>query len=396
MTIVTFSNLFPSSAMPGHGTFVFERMRRVAAASGLDWRVVAPVPEVVWPLRRGIYRSWRQVPEREQWQGVEVHHPRYRHWPGLSLRRQADAMANGARACVAELAARGPIVIDAHYVWPDGVAAARLARELGVPFTITARGTDINVIASDEVVERRIAAIAPHATGLFAVSRDLADSFSFRAGLPPERVQVVRNGVDLERFRPGDAASARRTLGLPADGRLLLGVGRLVPGKGFAVAARALVALPGDVRLVLVGDGPQRRAIAAAGAGRVVFLGARSPDEVAEACRACDVLVLPSEREGWPNVVTEALASGLPVVATRVGGVAEIYDSEAPEAPGVCSLGGLVAPLDPGGFARVLANVLADPPDRAAIRRFAERYGWREPVEFLSEVYRRALGEVAG
>jgi preprotein translocase subunit SecE len=99
---------------------------------------------------------------------------------------------------------------------------------------------------------------------------------------------------------------------------LVLGIGRLVPGKGFAVAAAAIATLPADVLLVLVGEGPERAAIAAAGGARVRFLGALAPAQVAVACRAADALVLPSEREGWPNVVTEALASGLPVVASRV------------------------------------------------------------------------------
>ncbi|MCA8953605.1 MAG: hypothetical protein KDE27_29100, partial [Planctomycetes bacterium] len=128
-TIVTFTNLYPSTVMPQHGLFVRERMRRVAAHSGLDWCVVAPVPDVIWPLRTAVYRRWHAVPQCERDGEVEVLHPRYRHWPGISLRRQADAMADGARAAVAAIAARGPIVIDAHYVWPDGVAAAKLAGE---------------------------------------------------------------------------------------------------------------------------------------------------------------------------------------------------------------------------------------------------------------------------
>src|SRR5690606_32049276 len=121
-----FTNLFPSSVMPTHGLFVYERMRRVAERSGLSWCVVAPVPQVPWPLRRGVYRRWLTVPEQENWSGVTVLHPRYRHWPGLSRLGQADAMAAGCRSVVAALAAAGPIVLDAHYLWPDGVAAAEL------------------------------------------------------------------------------------------------------------------------------------------------------------------------------------------------------------------------------------------------------------------------------
>jgi len=174
-----------------------------------------------------------------------------------------------------------------------------------------------------------------------------------------------------------------------AAGRLLLGVGRLVPGKGFAVAASALGRLPADVQLVLVGDGPERAAIAAAGGARLHFLGARAPDEVALAYRACDLFVLPSEREGWPNVVTEALASGLRIVATRVGGIPQILgDGNADGA-----LGALVAPRDADAFAAALQAVLAVSGDRARVRTFAERYGWAEPVALLAKLFQRAAGE---
>ena len=76
--VVTFTNLYPSTVMPTHGVFVGERMRRVAAAGGFKWTVVAPVPDVPWPLRRGVYRQWAQVPRSELLDGVEVHHPRFR------------------------------------------------------------------------------------------------------------------------------------------------------------------------------------------------------------------------------------------------------------------------------------------------------------------------------
>jgi glycosyltransferase involved in cell wall biosynthesis len=301
-------------------------------------------------------------------------------------------MAAGARAVVAGLAAAGPIVLDAHYLWPDGVAAAALAQELRVPFTLTARGSDLNLLAEDRGIAARIAGAAARAAGCWAVSRALAERFAVVAGLPRERIVVVRNGVDLERFRPGDQAAARAELGLPAGGRLVLGVGRLVPAKGFAVAAAALSDLPADVQLVLVGDGPQRAAIATAGGARVRCLGALPPDRVAVAYRAADVLVLPSEREGWPNVVTEALASGLRVVATRVGGIPEILGDGGRVEP---VLGALVPPHDVAALAAALRTVLAAPAQPAVVRRFAERHGWDEPVRFLATQFGALLGEAA-
>ena len=389
--VVTFTNLFPSSVMPTHGLFVHERMHRVAAAGGFDWRVVAPVPAAPWWLRRGVYRRWAAVPRDETWHGGPVAHPRYRHWPGLSRRRQAAAMAAGARAVVAAMAAEGPMVLDAHYLWPDGVAAAQLAAEFSLPFTLTARGSDLNVLAEDRWIAARIAASAARAAHCFAVSSALCERFAAKAGLSRDRVTLVRNGVDLARFRPGDRSAARRTLGLPADARLALGVGRLVPGKGFATAVRALAALPDDVQLVLVGDGPERRSLEQAGGTRVRCLGNLPPDRTAEAYRAADLFVLPSEREGWPNVVTEALASGLRVVATPVGGIPEILGGRA-AADVDPRLGALVAPGDAAALATAVGTLLARPADAAFVRAFAERYGWDEPVELLAARFAALLG----
>ena len=387
--VVTFTNLFPSAAMPTHGLFVRERMRRVVAAGGFSWTVVAPVPRVVWPLRRAVFRDWDAVPAREEVEGVVVHHPRFRHWPGVSQRRQATAVREGARALVRELCADGDVVLDAHYLWPDGVAAGELAQELGVPFTLTARGSDVNVLAQDPKVAARIAAVAARARRCMAVSDALATKFAAAAQLPSDAVHTVRNGVDLQRFAPGDRARARAELGLPRDGRVAVGVGRLVPGKGFAVAAEA-VGRVRDLRLVLVGDGPERGRIEAAGGGRVTFLGAQPPEQVACAYRAADVFVLPSEREGWPNVVTEALASGLPVVASRVGGIPQILGEAPPP-----HLGALTSPGDVDGVAVALQRVLAAGDRRADVRAHAERYGWDEPVEALVSTFREAAAGVS-
>lgn len=389
--LLTFTNLFPSSVMPTHGIFVKERMRRVAAELGdVEWRVIAPVPKAPWFLRTSNYRRWLRVPEAETFDGVETHHPRFAHWPGLSVRRQANAVRDACEGLVRSLVAGRRAVIDAHYVWPDGVAAAEIACRLGVPFVLTARGTDVNLLAKDEAIQRRIAEVAPRAWRRYAVSRALADRFADAAGMRRDDVEVARNGVDMQRFRPGDRVEARRSLGLPEGLRIVLGVGRLVPSKGFAAAARAVAGLAPDVRLALVGEGPDRATIEAAGEGRVIFLGPRSPDEVATACRAADLLTLPSEREGWPNVVTEALASGLRVVATSVGGIPEILGNPPP-ADGV--LGALVPWGDVPALRAALAAALDATPDPARVRRHAEQFGWGPPVRQLADAFRSALAQ---
>ncbi|MEM7201832.1 MAG: glycosyltransferase [Planctomycetota bacterium] len=380
--ILTFTNLFPSAAFPTHGLFVRERMRRVAAASGLDWVVVCPVPKVPPVLRRGDYAAYAAMPERETVDGVEVWHPKYTHLPGFSTGRQANWMAKAALPFVQRLAADGPTVIDAHYVYPDGVAALQIGHALGLPVVVTARGTDINLLAGYPAVRAQIRRLAGKAAALQAVSEELRQRFVAAAGLDDGAVRLSRNGVDLQRFIPGSPKRAREALGLPAAGQLVLGVGRLVEAKGFHHAVAALEPLEG-AQLVLIGDGPDRANLQRAAGDRLIWLGKQPPDRVALAMQACDVLALPSEREGWPNVVTEALACGLPVVASAVGAVPEMLASPV--------VGRAVPVGDVAALRAALAEVLSAPPERVAVRAHAEQFSWDQPIGDLVELLQGTL-----
>ena len=380
--VITFTNLFPSQVFPQHGLFVKERMQRVAAGGSLDWSVVSPVPLVPWFLRRGDYVAWARLPDQETIAGIPVLHPRYRHWPGLSLSTQATRMAEASFACVRNALAGRRGLLDAHYAYPDGVAASLVAARLGIPFTITARGSDLNVVAAHPRVREQITRAAHGAAALFAVSDALCARFSEVAGLSEGRVRLARNGVDTELFHLGDSGRARAELGLPSVGKLVLGVGRLVAGKGFHLLGEWLRA--SEHRLVLVGAGPERaRLESVLPAGKTIFLGSLPQERVALAYRACDLFVLPSEREGWPNVVTEALASGLPVVATAVGGIPQIL--------GGSPYGKLVPSGDSTALASALEAMLAELPQKAAVRAFALRWSWDEPVALLRAAFTEAL-----
>lgn len=381
--VITFTNLFPSAEMPTMGLFVRERMKRVVAELGWDWVVVSPVAHAPRPMRFAVYRQHARIPATEVVDGVTVHHPRYLHVPKLSLKRQANRMYRGCRALMAELVRGHECVIDAHYAYPDGVAALRLGEELGLKVIVTARGSDVLWAGRHEVVAAQLRALAPQAHALLAVSGPLREAFAEVVGLDQDRVEVVRNGVNLDLFRPGDQDEARQALGLPRNCPMVLGVGRLVPAKGFRHVVRAMHEFA-DAVLVLVGVGPEQSALAkAAPSGRVHFLGGRPPDEVAVALRAADVLVLPSQREGWPNVVTEAQASGLPVVASPVGSVPVMLDD--PE------LGTLIDLEDEHSLVTALRHWLDHPADRAYIRSRAERWGWQQPVERVAAILRSAL-----
>lgn len=271
--------------------------------------------------------------------------------------------------------------VDAHYFYPDGVAGARVAQALGLPLVVSARGSDINLIGDIPFARRAMVGVAHRAQAIVAVSEALRARM-IGIGMPPDRIHVLRNGVDTRMFAPAPRAEARKRLGIALDGPLVLGVGNLVAEKGFELLIATLASLP-DVRALIVGDGPLRGALQrqaeASVPGRVDFRSAMPQAELRWAYAAADVLALPSLREGWPNVLLEALACGTPVVAADVGGVREIVSAEAP--------GRVVEGRDPGAWTRAIRSLLSSPPQADQARHYASRFGWDDVVARQCELY---------
>lgn len=386
--LLTFTNLYPSAEKPRHGLFVRERTNRLCRALGASQVVLLPTPRVPRFLRRSIDRLHASIADTQVHEGVSIHKAPYFHVPGLSEAAQASRMVRGARPVFQELFDQAKqegcrLVVDSHYCYPDAIAAIQLAEEFDVPCLATARGSDLNVLAKQPKVRAQLEEWLPRAFARIGVSQPLVEEFEeLCPGLG--RTFVARNGVDLERFHPGDPATARSELGLPADKALVCGVGRLVSGKGFLQMAKALHHLPSEVHFVVVGDGPERKVLEEASPkGRLHLLGARDPDQVARLYRASDLMVLPSLREGWPNVVTEALASGLRVVATPVGAIPEMLSNPM--------VGSLVRTADAKALAGEVERFLRSPSDPDQVARFAQRFSWDEPIQLLADTVREAI-----
>ena len=386
--LLTYTTLYPNAAQPQHGIFVEQRLRHLVASGEVAVRVVAPVPwfpvDAAWA---GRYARYARVPIREERANVEVHHPRFLVVPKIGMTVAPWLLACAGRQVVARLAASCDL-IDAHYFYPDGVAAALLGRRLRKPVVITARGTDVNLISEFELPRRMIRWAARSAGAVITVAQALKDRL-VQLGVESERITVLRNGVDLALFHPLDRVALRAELGFRR--RTLLSVGTLVRSKGHDIAIEALADLP-DTDLVVIGEGPDRSAFATLAetlgvSARVRFVGSVPQAELARYYAAADALVLPSVREGWTNVLLEAMACGTPVVASRVGGTPEIVRSEA--------AGVLVEERTARAFADALRRMFAKYPDRAATRRYAEGFGWEETVRGQVNLYRRVLDATA-
>lgn len=388
LRLLTVSSLYPNPAQPTHGVFVETRLRHLVAAGDVTATVIAPVP---WFPGRTPPRA--AVPAEEQRHGLRVLHPRFVAPPGLGMISNPFTLERAARAAIGRLLAAGERfdAIDAHYLYPDGVAAVRLGSRFGLPVVMTARGSDTSQLPDHAIPRRLILDAIARADALIAVSAGLKSGL-VALGAPEAKVTVLRNGVDLALFRPvADRHAARAELGL-GDGPVLLSVGHLIPRKGHHLTIAALAALPGHT-LLIAGDGPERSALLAladqAGvADRLRLLGPQPQARLPALYSAADVMVLASSREGWANVLLESMACGTPVVTTPAWGAREAV--AAPEA-------GLV--LDEGSATAIAAGVrqvLAAAPDAGATRRYAERFSWDATTEGQRALFRAVLAARAG
>ena len=379
MKVLLFSSLYPSTVRPIHGIFVETRLRELLKTGQVQAKVVVPVP---WfpskSPRFGEYAQFAATPRFEHRNGLDVHHPRYLLLPKVGMNLAPYTMALGALPTVRRLQREGFDfdLIDAHYYYPDGVAAGLLAKWLGKPFFVTARGTDLNLIPEYPFPRKLILKTASAASGSIGVCKALIDSLE-QLGADPVKLHTLRNGVDLERFTPEPRELARQRLGLQTQGSYLLSVGHLIERKGHHIAIEALVALPG-VTLLIAGSGPEERALKSLASrlgvsDRVHWAGVVPQAELRWWYSAADVLTLCSSREGWANVLLEAMACGTPVIATDIWGTSEVVSSEA--------AGRLMERRDARALADAWQDLMSAMPARAATRQYAEGFSWNATTQ---------------
>ncbi len=277
----------------------------------------------------------------------------------------------------------------ASWAYPDTVAVARLAHSLDLPLVAKVHGSDINSLPTAGARRERVVAALSAAEAVLVVSQALAERVE-HLGIPGSRIHVLYNGVDRQRFSPGDRALACAALGLGTATKRILFVGNLKASKGcldLLEALPQLVAHQPTAGLVMIGDGPDRAAIMqrirSLGLADIVSLpGAVAHHELPDWFRAADLLCLPSHAEGVPNVVLEAMATGLPVVATCVGGIPEVLPAHA----------GLLVPVaDTPALTAALEQGLSRTWDTARIVSHASRFDWPENAAHLFGILQDAV-----
>lgn len=286
-------------------------------------------------------------------------------------------------------------LIDAHFAYPDGFAAVLLGRLFRIPVVVTLHGTSI-LLLPFRMRSALVDWTVRHATRVIAVAPNL-EARARQAGVAPDRLAVIPNGVDPFRFSPVDRSTARNRVGMPSSRLLIVSVGHLSPRKGFQRVIRILPRLAEhhpDVTFAIVGgtgaetyNQPelQRLAYDVGMANRVRFVGACSPDDVANWLCAADLFVLPSDFEACPNVIWEALACGRPVVATRVGHV----EYMVPPFAGIL----FDDPEDAEQLLEALCNATKRTWNAELIRAHAVAHAWDKIAERISAIWQSALEE---
>lgn len=359
---------------------------------GAEVKVVAPVP---WFPKiipgNGRWQRLAKVPHHERLADLDVQHPRYLVTPKVGMALYGKSMFWGSTQTVHKLYEQWPFdLIDAHYVYPDGLAAMLLGRKLNVPVVVSARGTDMTLYPSIRRIEPLIRKTLTHTSHQIAVSQSLAEAMR-RNGAAKDKVTVIPNGIDPKVMRFVGATESRDILKLDPERKILISVGNLVELKGHHLLIEALGILKQKGRLnfstYIIGRGVCRdqlqQKIGRLGlSGLVHLVGEVDNAKLKYWYSAANVSFLGSSREGWPNVVSESLACGTPVIATNVNGIPEILTS-----PDL----GLIVERSADAFATGIEKAMTVDWNRQRIAEHGQLRSWGNVAEEVMEVFRRVI-----
>jgi glycosyltransferase involved in cell wall biosynthesis len=389
--VLVITTLYPNAIQFRHGIFVETRIKHLQQSGQVNITVIAPVPWFPFNSEHfPVYAKYAEIPRQEVRYGLNVYHPRYLVIPKIGMLLTPFFLAYSIYREIKQLLNHSHQfdLIDCHYYYPDGVAAAIVSKIFKLPLAITARGSDINLIADFFLPRKMMLWAGKVATLNNAVCEALRQRM-IEIGIKPETTRVFRNGVDLDLFIPLDRNQLRKKWQI--QDKLLVSVGNLIELKGHHLIIQAMISLT-DYRLFIVGAGEWEDKLKAMTVmlgleDRIRFLGERKQEELVELYNCADALVLASSREGWANVLLEALACGTPVVVTNISGTPEVI--AAPEAGVLCDERSAEGIVD--GVCRLFENY----PSRKETRLYAEKFSWQETTDGIVKAFTELAAKTA-
>ncbi len=397
MNILFLSNVFPNPLHPGKGTFnrsmidSLSQLHRVHVITPVSW-----IDEFSHAIknRTRMDRKWMPVENTGQ---LSVEYPRFYYPPKILHQHYGQFLSWSLHQTLQRTISRfQPDIILSYWIHPDGEVAVKAAREHGIPVVVMTGGSDVLLLTQNRKRKRVIQNVLQQADGVITVSNDIMNAVK-QLQIHPEKIQTVYRGVDRELFSPGDQRAARERLGLPLDRKIIVSVGRLEPVKGHSIllnACEKISKVGTQFTCYVLGNGSLESALVQKveqnGLGEFFQLkGSQPQHRLVDWYRAADVIALPSLSEGIPNVLLEAISCGKPFVASRVGGIPEIADSDCDR---------LVTPDDSSELAVALSEMLVS--KAPAERRSIEPMSWQESSlkisQFLSDCSTRYTAGLTG
>lgn len=397
--VLILSDMYPSAIDQISGIFIHHHVKALQNI-GIDLTVISPVPwspKLLWFRKK--WQNYGMMPREELIDGIPVKRPRYLALPSKYFRAVAGAfMFYGAIRTIKCLYESFKFdIIHAHTITPDGHAALFLKRAFKVPVICSIRGSDLKQYPRySEAVYKASRRVLEESDAIITVSRDLANEATgmARVLISP---YVIYNGVDTTKFRRAeDKEKIRESLGLPLHSRIISFVGRCVSDKGIFELFESFLGIEKtfkDVCLLIVGEGEDRltieKRVEECGlAGKVIFKGMVSHDKIPLYLNASDIFALPTYSEGMANVIYEAMACGLPVVATCVGGIPEVVSHEGE--------GLLCRPRNSKDLEECLVRLvndqgLSEEMGRRGRDKMRERFSWEGNARANLQVYEEVL-----
>ena len=384
MKVLVITNLFGYPWDPTRGMFNQQQFDRLAQRVDLSVLVAVPWldafkrPRAYWSARRDGRKRWPYVDYFVFWYvpGVAQAAHSVFFFVSLAFQRPATLFAHGWHALIGS------------WGFPDAVAASWVGRLTRTPVLMKFHGTDVNDYLNVPSKRWQIMTAVQHRRAVMCASAALGNRL-VDSGAARHQVHAVYNGVDAKRFFPARNLRVRATRGMPGDARMLLFIGNLKPAKGCLDLLDAFIAVAAaqpELHLVFIGDGAARDALTqrAASTGlaqRVHLVGKVEHALLPDWFAACDLFCLPSHNEGVPNVVLEAMACGVPVLATRVGGIPEVVPEFA----------GLLVDAQNGPALTIALNAaLARTWDTARIAAHARGFSWDANIDRVMSLLQNA------
>lgn len=396
MKILTFSTLFPNHTQPNYAVFIKNRMAAIHKYKDVELKVVAPIPFFP-PLK--IKPQWYRFSQIERFEildGIATYHPRYLVTPKIGMSLYGLNIFLGSLKTAKRIYQIFPFdIIDAHYVYPDGFAAILLGDFFHKPVVLSARGTDINVYPRFKIVRKIMKYALKRSSAIISVSSSLRDIMVNRLEVSPEKIRVIPNGIDPNIFCYRDKAEAKKKMGIFGKTKMVVSVGSLIESKGHHILIDAISLLRKSNELsfytYIIGEGEYRAflesKIRQLGLEKEVSLIGQIPNtELSDWYNATDLFFLGSSREGWPNVISEALACGSPVVGTKINGIQEIIPSEDY---------GILTERNAEDFAYGLSKALAKKWDYQEIYEYGQSRTWKSVASEVYNVFSDVLDQKA-